>query len=105
MVTQGNVFTVCTLQTKINAFSGKKFIFKTLLVLVEPQTIFHGYNTELNEEIIFKKSKNYHILIIFKPIHQVDMSARFHSTGTQTAHLPISDDFQSQELSSGCALF
>lgn len=87
MVTQGNVFTVCTLQTKINAFSGNKFIFKTLLVLVEPQTIFHGYNAELNGEIMFKKNKKDHILIIFKPILQVDTSARFHNTGTQSAHL------------------
>lgn len=86
MVTQGNVLTVFILQAKINAFSGNKFILKTLLVLVEPQTIFHGYNAELNEEIIFKKGKN-DILIIFKPIHQVDMSIRFHNTGTQTAHL------------------
>lgn len=87
MVTQGNVLTECILQTKINAFSSNKLILKTLLVLVEPQTIFHGYNAQLNEEIIFKKSKNDHVLIIFKPIRQVDMSARFHNTGTQTAHL------------------
>lgn len=87
MVTQGNILTVCTLQTKINAFSGNKFFFKTPLVLVEPQTIFHVYNAELNEEIIFKKSKNDHILIILKLILQVDTSARFHNTGTQTAHL------------------
>lgn len=72
MVTQVNVFTVCTLQSKISAFSGNKFMFKAALVLVEPRTIFHRYNAKLNEEIIFKRSKNEHILIIFEPILQVD---------------------------------
>lgn len=68
MVTQDNVFTICTLQFKINAFSDNKLILKPALVLVEPQTIFHKYNAELQEGIIFRKCQNDLILIIFKPI-------------------------------------